>query len=178
MYPVGRMILEQMRARRMPPLGIGDTHESHHICWPQDLDIFMELNNGRVLTLYDLGRFALAERVGITRLLRKRRWALAMAGVSVRYRRRVRAFDRFRMTTRTLGHDGRFFYMEQTMWRGDEAVSNLLGRGAITSKDGMIPPQEMGKALGLEDWNPPLPDWVSAWIAAEAERIWPPVDTV
>ena len=56
MYPFLRMFKEMARASRMPPLGLFDTHVSHHLCWPWDLDPWVELNNGRTLTLYDLGR--------------------------------------------------------------------------------------------------------------------------
>ena len=56
MFPIVRLIKDLLLARRMPPLGVTETHVSHHICWPWDLDIWMELNNGRAMTLYDLGR--------------------------------------------------------------------------------------------------------------------------
>ena len=54
MYPFLRMVKETWANRNAPPLGLTGTHVSHHICWPWDLDIWMELNNGRTLTLYDL----------------------------------------------------------------------------------------------------------------------------
>ena len=46
MYPFLRMFKEMVRASRMPPLGLFDTHVSHHLCWPWDLDPWVELNNG------------------------------------------------------------------------------------------------------------------------------------
>ena len=58
--PVGRM-----RRRRLPPLPVLGTHVSHHRCWPWDLDPWVELNNGRTLTLYDLGRIPMAQRTGL-----------------------------------------------------------------------------------------------------------------
>ena len=65
------------------------THVSYHRCWPWDIDLWMELNNGRTLTFYDLGRIPLARRTGLVELLRKQRWGLTMAGASVRYRARI-----------------------------------------------------------------------------------------
>ena len=61
MYPFLRLGLEVLRARRAPPLPIDGVHVSHHTCWPWDLDPWGELNNGRTLTLYDLGRVPLAD---------------------------------------------------------------------------------------------------------------------
>jgi acyl-CoA thioesterase FadM len=174
MYPFLRMVKEMARASRMPPLGLFDTHVSHHICWPWDLDPWVELNNGRTLTLYDLGRLPLARRTGFERLLREKRWGLTVAGSSTRYRRRVTMFARLTMYTRCVGWDQRFVYMEQSMWQGEECTSQALIRSAIVSKAGMVPTTEMAAAMGVAPESPALPDWVLAWIDAEATRPWPP----
>ena len=88
MYPSLRLGIELALARRSPPLALGAVHVSHHTCWPWDIDPWLELNNGRTLTLYDLGRVPLAARSGLVRALRANRWGLTVAGSSVRYRRR------------------------------------------------------------------------------------------
>ncbi len=174
MYPFVRMAKEMLRARRMPPLGLFDSHVSHHICWPWDLDLWMELNNGRTLTLYDLGRLPLAQRTGIEPVLRARRWGLTVAGSTIRYRRRVTVFARLTMHTRCVGWDNRFVYMDQSLWLGDECASQVLIRSALVGKSGIVPPREMAQALGVSPDSPPLPDWVQAWTHAEATRPWPP----
>ena len=51
MYPLIRFASAILREGRAPKLGLLDTHVSQHICWPWDIDPFMELNNGRTLTL-------------------------------------------------------------------------------------------------------------------------------
>jgi acyl-CoA thioesterase FadM len=174
MYPFLRMAKELARARRMPPLGLFDTHVSHHRCWPWDLDPWVELNNGRTLTLYDLGRLPLCLRLGLDRLLRSKGWGLTVAGSSVRYRRRVTMFTRLTMYTRCLGWDDRFIYMDQSMWKGEDCTSQALIRSAIVSKAGIVPPRDMAVAMGLAAESPVLPDWVQAWSRAEATRPWPP----
>lgn len=174
MYPFLRMTKEIWIASRAAPLGLTDTHVSHHICWPWDLDLWAELNNGRTLTLFDLGRIPLAVRTGLGRVLRQKRWAITVAGNTVRYRRRVRMFDRVEIFSRCIGWDARFIYMEQSMWRKGECTSHMLLRSAVTSPKGIVPPPEVLDALGLETTSPDLPAWVRRWIAADAERPWPP----
>ena len=93
MYPFVRMVKEGWKFRKASALSLTDTHVSHHICWPWDLDMWVELNNGRTLTLYDLGRIPMAVRTGLIDVLRGNRWGITVAGNTVRYRRRVRAFD-------------------------------------------------------------------------------------
>ena len=84
MYPFLRAIKAMAAASRQPPLGLLDAHVSEHICWPWDLDPWVELNNGRTLTLYDLGRLPLSRRTGVEKVMRAKRWGLTVAGSSVR----------------------------------------------------------------------------------------------
>jgi len=175
MYPFLRFAWQVFVHRRAPPLGPFETHVSRHMCWPTDIDIFGELNNGRALTLYDFGRLVLARRAGLMATLRRQGWGLTVAGASVRFRRRVRMFDRLEMRSRMIGWDARFFYLEQSMWRSGECCSHLLVRAAVTDPGGIVAPERVAAAMGVEAAPPPLPDWVAAWIAAEAQRPWPPM---
>ncbi|PWE30049.1 thioeseterase [Maritimibacter sp. 55A14] len=174
MYPIVRMVKElavQSRKPRLPFLG---THVSHHICWPWDLDIWLELNNGRSLTLYDLGRIPLGLRVGLVPVMRRNRWALTMAGVSVRWRRRTRVFDKVEIHSRCVGWDDRFLYIEQSMWHRGQANSAALYRAAVTDRNGLLPTAKVLAAMGAEAASPELPAHVRAWIEADATRPWPP----
>ncbi|QCO57506.1 acyl-CoA thioesterase (plasmid) [Pseudorhodobacter turbinis] len=175
MYPYLRMFKELWKFRNAPPLPILGTHISHHRCWPQDIDPWWELNNGRTLTLYDLGRLPLGQRTGLHKTLKANGWGMTVAGASTRYRRRVRLFHRIEMVTRCIGWDARFIYIEQSMWKDGECTSHVLLRSAITSKAGIVPPEQVLQALGQSPQSPALPDWVQGWIDADADRPWPPV---
>lgn len=174
MYPFLRMAKELWKFRNAPALPILGTHVSTHLCWPWDLDPWVELNNGRTLTLYDLGRIPLGQRTGLHRVLKANGWGMTVAGNTVRYRRRVRAFDRLTIHTRCIGWDHRFLYIEQSMWKGDDSTSHQIVRSAVTSKKGIVAPDRVLTALGQPPASPVLPDFVQRWIAAEAARPWPP----
>ncbi len=174
MYPFVRMIKEMVKFAKADPLHVDGVHVSHHRCWPWDIDLWRELNNGRTLTMYDLGRIPLAGRTGLSRALIKNRWGLTMAGASVRYRKRIRTFARFEMRSRLVGWDGKFFYVEQTMWLGDDCANQIVYRSAVTDRDGIVPSDKVRAAIGHTGPAPTLPEWVQAWIAADATRPWPP----
>lgn len=175
MYPFVRLFKEALVFRNAPALALGAPHVSHHICWPWDLDMWWELNNGRTLTLYDLGRIPLAMRAGLIPVMRARGWGLTVAGSSVRYRRRVRAFDKVEMHSRLVSWDAKFIYMEQSMWRRDgECTSHALFRTAVTDKNGIVPPAKVAEVLGHDPEPPEMPAWIQAWTEAEAQRPWPP----
>lgn len=177
MYPVIRFVREVMAARRaphLPPLG---AHVSTHRVWPWDLDPWWELNNGRTLTLYDLGRIPMAIRLGIVDTMKRNGWGFTVAGNSVRYRKRIKLFHRFTQVSRTLGWDGRFLYMDQSMWIEGECANHMLLRVAIVGggRKGIVDPATFMAALGHDGPSPDLPDWVAAWIEADARRPWPPL---
>lgn len=176
MYPFLRLIWQMRKHRKSPALPVTGCHVSHHYCLPWDIDLWRELNNGRTLTLYDLGRIPLAARAGLIDVLKRKGWGLTIAGASVRYRRRVRVFERIEMHSRVVWWDARFIYIEQAMWQQNGHCANhILYRTAITGPDGIVPPEAVLAELGTDPERPAQPDWVGGWIAAEAARPWPPM---
>lgn len=175
MYPLIRLAFTMRRAKKAGPMTVDETHETYVRILPSDIDPFMELNNGRTLTLFELGRFASGWQMGMLKTIKAEKWGLTVAGSSVLYRRRVRLFDKVKIKTKTMGRDARFLYVVQTMYRGDQPTSNLLCRVAFTDKNGIVPTQNVADAMGIPDWNPTMPAWIENWIKAESTRDWPPM---
>lgn len=174
MYPYLRLAKVLWRARTRPALELGATSELPMRVWPTDIDIYPEQNNGRHLTLFDLGRYDYAVRCGLYREVRRRKWGFMVAGSSARFRHRLRPLQRYTLSTRLLGHDDRFFYFHQFTHSQRGAHSSALVRGAVIDRQGLVSIAEVGAALGRADWDPPLPAWTRAWIDAEGQRPWPP----
>ena len=107
MYPFIRLLSASVRALTSKPLDVGDVCCTTFRCMPWDIDMFLEMNNGRVFTLYDLGRFDLSIRTGLAKVLKKQRWGLVVAGGTVRYRRRIKMFEKCTMRTEVGGFDAR-----------------------------------------------------------------------
>ncbi|MEL6610138.1 MAG: acyl-CoA thioesterase [Pseudomonadota bacterium] len=176
MYPFARLALTLAAARRMPPMDLLDVHISQHRVSPLDCDIFVEMNNGRILTLYEFGRFQAAVRIGLWRVLKEKGWGLAVAGASVRYRKRLVPFERYEQRTRLLGWDERFTYIEQGMFkRSGECANHCLFRTAVVANHRSVPMAEVAVALDKDPTSPPLPAWAQNWVEAEATRDWPPM---
>ena len=131
MYPYLRMAYHMANAARGPKLGVFDPHSIETRIWPQDLDPWLELNNGRTLTLYDLGRLTMFHRSGLTALLRRKGWGATVAGSSVRYRRRVTLWQKVEIRSQVAGFDDRFVYVLQSMWAKGECAGQVLLRSAL-----------------------------------------------
>ena len=174
MFPWIRFTAAMVRARRMPPLAPGDVHRETLRVMPWDIDYQFELNNGRIITLFDIVRIPMLIRMNVLKATSERGWYGTVLGSSLRYRRRITLFQKIELRCRTLGVDERFIYIEQGIFRGGECCAHALIRIGITPGKGIVPPREVLEALGM-DTSWPLPDWVHAWTEADKERPWPPM---
>ena len=174
MYPIIRFITTSIRAHRSQKIAIDAVARTCFRTRPWDIDMFREVNNGRILTLYDLGRFDLAIRTGLASTLKKHRWGLVVAGSTVRYRQRVRMFEKAEIYTQVAGFDDRWFYIMQSMWVGDTPTSSILLRTGVTRQGRVVPAAEVLEAMNMTHWSPGLHGWVEDWIQSEESRPWPP----
>ena len=73
-YPFVRLAWRFFLYRKETALQVGETHHSTHYCLPCDLDIQLELSNGRALPIYNMDRLPMAKRAGLIATLRRCRW--------------------------------------------------------------------------------------------------------
>jgi acyl-CoA thioesterase FadM len=175
MYPVIRLISTLVKAKNNPQkLSFSDVSEISFRCRPWDLDMFREVNNGRILTLFDLGRFDLAVRSGLTQALKEHNWGLVVAGSTVRYRKRIRLFDKMTMRTQLAAMDERWVYLNQSIWVNGQPCCSALLRTGVTEKGRVIEPERVKKAMGLEALELEQSQFLEEWKTAELHRPWPP----
>jgi len=173
MYLFLRLFYHMQKAKSEPALTLNDTCVIPMRVSLLDTDIFGEMNNGRHLTLFDIGRFAFAVRTGLWREVKRHQWGFVVAGSTIRYRKRLHPFQRFEQHTRLVGRDARWVYFLQTHQRGDVWHSAALIRAGVVAKGKLLPLETALEALGEADWQPELPEWVQAWIDADAQWPWP-----
>lgn len=179
MYPFIRFTTSAIKStldyKKGNRLDIKDTSQIHLIANINDMDNFLEMNNGRILTLFDLGRNDFAIRTGLGGQLLKKRWGFVVAGSTIQYRKRVRLLDKVVMKTRICGIDERWFYIEQTMWVKGKCTCHALLRTGVTSLSTgkTIDTQTVLTALGHHDVHLPPDEWVQAWIQADKLRPFP-----
>lgn len=173
MYLVVKFALTLLGARRRPKLALTETSVLDFRVGLADTDMFGELNNARYFSYMELGRWDYSYRVGFFALMRRLGWGVTAGGASVRFRRRIPLFGRFTLTTRVVGHDGRWIYFLHEFHARERICASALIRMGVTSRDGLVPATEV---LAHLDGDPPeerVPAWVQAWIDAEGMRPWP-----
>ncbi|MEN6669571.1 acyl-CoA thioesterase [Psychrobacter sp. B38] len=164
-----------LKVKKGDTLTLKETSEITFRCRLSDIDNFFEMNNGRVFTLYDLGRMDFAVRTGLGKQLLKQRWGLVVAGSTIQYRKRIRAFDKVTLKTKIVAIDARWMYIEQSMWVKGKPCSSAILRTGVTKGGRVIETSGVLAALGQSDWELPPTGFVAKWIESDAERPWPPV---
>ncbi|MCB1509214.1 MAG: thioesterase family protein [Hyphomicrobiaceae bacterium] len=141
--------------------------------WPHDCDLNFHLNNGRYLTLMDLGRTDLMIRAGLARPALKHGWAPMLSAAEIVFRREIRPFQRFFLESRVLAFSGTDFLMEQrfliTSKFGEEEVAALaLVRGGLYDRKGkrFVPVADLFALIGIEASDHPAEGPGAEFLAA------------
>src|SRR4051812_6529347 len=156
--------LAALRRTRLSPL---DESVVRFTVLPSDLDLNGHMNNGRYLTIMDLGRVDLLLRTGVVGAMRRNRWSGVVASVAIRYRRALNPFARYELRSRLIGWDERWFFMEQRFTRGGELCAYAIVKVQFAGRAGRVAPQRMADAIHPGAQSPALPQAVRDWQEAE-----------
>jgi acyl-CoA thioesterase FadM len=149
-----------------PRLGIFDTSILRMRTWPADVDVW-RANNGRYVTMMDLGRVDYFCRAGFLRPLVARGWHPIVGGLTIRYRRSLVVGRPFEIHTKVLWWDARFVYFEQRFEQDGETAAIAIVRGAAQARvGGSVPMEKVTRALALPT-PPPCPEAVRLWLLAD-----------
>lgn len=132
--------------------------------WPNDLDVNVHMNNGRFLSIMDLGRFDLSFRTKLGWAMLRNRWQPLVGGITMRYRRSLAPFEPYELHTRLLGWDEKWVFLEQRFLKRDgdlaaEGVVKALFRG----KAGNVPMAEVLRLMAYEGPPLELPEAIRRW---------------
>lgn len=88
-----------------------ETRVALHVM-PTDMDIAMHMNNGRYLTLADLGRWDMMVRINFLKTMRAKGWHPVVGASKVWHRGSLQPFQKFELTTKLLFWDEKWTYFE------------------------------------------------------------------
>ena len=137
--------------------------------WPHDLDLNLHMNNGRYLTIMDLGRFDLMLRNGGARAAWAGRWRPMVASATIRFRRGLGPFVRYELRTRLLCWDQKWIFLEQRFEKDGEVYATALVKVVFLGPREKIAPQEVAQAVGHDGASPEMPEAVLSWLEWERQ---------
>ena len=170
-----RLMWVLLTARRRGHLDVPrDTSVLPFRVWPHDLDIAVHMNNGRYLTLMDLGRLDIMVRSGLWREVLHHRWTPIASAITVRFQRELRPFQRFGLETRLLCWDTTLVVMEQTFIidggpRDGQAAARALFKGGLYDRKEkkFVEIARLMALLGVSEISPPATPEVEAFLHAD-----------
>lgn len=127
--------------------------------WPNDLDFNLHVNNGRYLTLADIGRVHWFVRTGILQIARRQKTFPVVGDAIAKFRRDLKVFESFEIETRLLGWDDKWGYQEHRFIRNGRVIGVVAIRGVFKGPDGTLDPAVFLKELSQSVPSPPLPQW-------------------
>ena len=170
-----RLLWLFLTARSRGPLALPDEISRVNFrVWPHDLDVSAHMNNGRYLTLMDLGRLDVLVRSGLWRALVKNGWTPIASAVTIRYRRELRPFQKFRLETRLATWDSTQVVMEQTFVivggaRDGQVAARALFKGGLYDRKAraFVAIAKLTETIGVSADSPVPNEDIAAFLRAD-----------
>ncbi|MBN9158851.1 MULTISPECIES: acyl-CoA thioesterase [unclassified Microbacterium] len=154
------------RGRTLAPTAVGRIRLT---TLPTDLDILRHMNNGRYLSLFDLGRWDLLIRTGLFDAMKERGWYAVVSSETVTFRKSLELWQRFDIESRFIGHDDKALFMEHRAVVDGEVYARVIVRARMLRRTGgTVSHEEFFGALGRPEDVPGVEDWIHDWAAASA----------
>lgn len=165
-----RLLVVMLRNLAREKLHFSHVAESRFRVLPHDLDAFGHMNNGRYLQIIDVARAEWMIQTGVASAIRQQRWSPILGGGFIRYRFSLGLLQYYRVRTRLLGWDHRWFYLEHAFIDGRErCVAVGVTRAAMRSRCSWIDAHEVAETVSPGAESPAVPGYVTAWLGLEDE---------
>lgn len=136
---------------------------------PTDIDILRHMNNGRYLSLFDLGRWDLLIRTGLFDAMKEHGWYAVVSSETVTFRKSLQLWQRFDVQSRFIGHDDKAVFLEHRAVVDGEIYARVIVRSRMLRRTGgTVSNEELFAAVGKPEGVPEIDAWVHDWAAAPA----------
>ena len=127
---------------------------------PNDLDLNFHMNNGRFLSVMDLGRVDLIIRLGAFKTLSSNGWYPVIGAIHTSFRRSLYLFQKYDIVTHIVGWDEKWIYVSQRIERDGHEVATAVMKTLFMSEDGKVATDDIARALGEPGESASIPQEV------------------
>jgi acyl-CoA thioesterase FadM len=143
-----------------------DVFSTSYRTLPTDIDILGHMNNGRYLSIADLGRFDMLVRSGLWQEMKRRGWYPVVQSLTISYRKSLLPWKKFDIETRFIGYDDRAVYVEQRFVFKGEIYARLHMKGRFLKRaGGHVSVEEIQHLVGDAPRDVELDGWIHTWAA-------------
>lgn len=139
---------------------------------PTDLDLLMHVNNGVYFSYMDFGRWDMIFRNGVFDASKKMGWYSVVAGETIKFRRSLKLWDRFQIETHIIGHDDKYFFIQQKFMRkGELMATGLVKVRFLRNKGGTVSVQEVLELFNGEEIENNAGELSGEWFGMESKYL-------
>jgi acyl-CoA thioesterase FadM len=156
------------------PLPVLDVLQQDQIrmhVWVNDIDLNLHMNNARYLSIMDYARTHLLARTRLLDHILRSRWQPLLGAVWMTYRRSLRLFSAFEITSRLVCWDDRWFYIEQTFTGREGLAAVGWVKGALRDARGSVDPHTVIERIAPGLASPPMPESIATWNELTREKL-------
>lgn len=115
-----------------------------------DLDLNFHMNNGRYLSVMDLGRFDMLIKTNSFLKVFKNGYYPVVLSESIVFKKSLNLFEKYKLHTNIYGWDDKFFYIKQNFMKGEELVASANVRACFKQRNrkGIVPVKELYAFIG------------------------------
>lgn len=163
-FRLAMVLIESLFRKKLHPLSESVLHLR---VLPNDIDLNLHMNNGRYLAIMDLGRLDLLLRAGLLPMLFQHRWQPLVGAANIRFRQSLLPFVKYRLHTKIVAWDEKWFYIEQRFERKNRLIASAHVKALFRSPNGNVTPDEIFGLLKMNIDPPKIPERVRKWIETE-----------
>lgn len=138
--------------------------QTHFRVLPNDLDLNRHMNNGRYLTIMDLGRFDYLGKTGLLKICIKNKWLPILGATQMVFLRPLKLFQKYTIYTVIECFDDKWFIIKQRFESNGKIIAHGKIRGLLKGPKGNIRPIEIMQSSGMLLEASPSP--------SEATKLW------
>lgn len=135
---------------------------------PHDIDVNLHLNNGRYWQLMDVNRMEWLLRARVLQIILKNGWKPILGSTAIQFRRELRLWETAVVSTRLVGWDDRWVYLEHRIeTTGGRPVALALAKAGFRFRGAWVPIETLRDQLPYATHQMELPKHVAAGIALD-----------
>src|SRR5262245_53531980 len=108
---IWRFLLVILFSKPQPNTGLFDEGFIPFYVLPTDIDVLLHMNNGRYFSFMDLARIEFMIRFNAFNIFKKNKVYPVIASEMIRFKKSIKLFQKFIITTKIIGWDDKFFYI-------------------------------------------------------------------
>ena len=117
--------------------------------WPTDVDLSI-MNNTAMLAVTEFGRWDYMVRTGFLKYARANKLYLPLASISAQFRRPLKRFQKFQLTTKISYWDEQWIYISHRIIRKEKTIAVALAKATLKKGKERIPLERVISDLNWE----------------------------